>query len=86
MFHGKSISLPTKYNISMATYTITINERTASGKALMAYLKALGVLIEKVTKVTPKAKSSYERSQEDIRKGRIEKFSSSEEMFDSLGI
>ena len=83
MFHGKSISLPTKYNISMATYTITINERTASGKALMAYLKALGVLIEKVT---PKAKSSYERSQEDIRKGRIEKFSSSEDMFESLGI
>ena len=67
----------------MATYTITLNERTASGKALMAYLKALGVLIEKVT---PKAKSSYERSQEDIRKGRIEKFSSSEEMFESLGI
>ena len=67
----------------MATYTITLNERTSSGKALMAYLKALGVL---VSKVTPKAKSSYLRSQEDKLAGRVEKFSSSEEMFKSLGI
>ena len=67
----------------MATYTITLNERTASGKALMEYLQALGVLI---SKVTPKAKSSYVRSQEDKRAGRVESFSSSEEMFKSLGI
>ena len=67
----------------MATYTITLNERTASGKALMAYLKALGVL---VNKVTPKEKSSYLRSQEDKKAGRVETFSSSEEMFESLGI
>ena len=67
----------------MATYTITLNERTASGKALIGYLKALGVLVQKVT---PSKKSSYERSQEDIRAGRIEKFASAEEMFKSLGI
>lgn len=67
----------------MATYTITLNERTSSGKALMAYLKALGVLI---SKVSPKEKSSYIRSQEDKLAGRVEKFSSSEEMFESLGI
>ncbi len=67
----------------MATYTITLNERTARGKALMEYLQALGVLI---SKVTPKAKSSYVRSQEDKRAGRVESFASSEEMFESLGI
>lgn len=67
----------------MATYTITLNERTSSGKALMEYLQALGGLI---SKVTPKTKSSYQRSQEDKKAGRIEKFSSSEEMFKSLGI
>lgn len=66
----------------MATYTIKINERTARGKALMDYLNALGVLINKVS---PKTKSSYLRSQEDIQAGRVEKFSSSEEMFKSLG-
>jgi hypothetical protein len=67
----------------MATYTITLNERTSSGKALMAYLKALGVLINKVP---TKSKSSYIRSQEDKRAGRVEPFSSPQEMFESLGI
>lgn len=67
----------------MATYTITLNERTVSGKALKEYLQALGVFI---SKVTPKRKSSYLRSQEDKLAGRIERFSSSEEMFESLGI
>ena len=67
----------------MATYTITLNERTSSGKALLAYLKALGVLINKVP---TKSKSSYIRSQEDKRAGRVETFSSPQEMFESLGI
>ena len=67
----------------MATYTITLNERTSSGKALVEYLQALGVLI---SKVSPKAKSSYVSSQEDKLAGRVESFSSSEEMFKSLGI
>ena len=35
---------------------------------------------------TPKKKNSYIRSQEDKMAGRVEKFSSSEEMFKSLGI
>lgn len=67
----------------MATYTITLNERTSNGKALMEYLHALGVII---SKVTPKRKSSYARSQEDKRAGSIEKFASTDEMFQSLGI
>lgn len=67
----------------MATNAITLNERSAKGKALIEYLQALGVVI---SKVTPKAKSSYVRSQEDKQAGRVESFSSSEEMFKSLGI
>ena len=67
----------------MATYTITINERTTWGKALMNYLRALGVIVQKVS---PKSKSSYIRSQEDKQAGRIESFESSKEMFESLGI
>lgn len=67
----------------MATYTITLNERTAGGKALVSYLRALGVVMNKVTS---KKKSSYVRSQEDKRAGRIEEFASSEDMFRSLGI
>ena len=67
----------------MATYTITVNERTNGGRALMAYLRELGVLVEK--QVSTK-KSSYARSQEDIRKGRVEAFASADDMFQSLGI
>ena len=48
----------------MATYTITLNERSARGKALMEYLKALGVLMHKVSpKSATKAASKREQSQ-----------------------
>ena len=67
----------------MATYTITVNERTNGGKALMAYLRDLGVLIEKRPTVR---RSSYMRSKEDVRNGRVETFSNSEDLFQSLGI
>ena len=49
----------------------------------MAYLRELGVLVEK--QVSAK-KSSYVRSQEDVSKGRVETFASAEELFESLGI
>ena len=42
----------------MATYTITLNERTASGKALVDYLQALGV---KMHKVSPKRSATKAR-------------------------
>ena len=66
----------------MATYTISVDERTTDGKALYAYLQALGVLREK----RKTKKSRYQLSQEDIQAGRVETFKSSEEMFKSLGI
>ena len=68
----------------MATYTITVNERTNGGKALMAYLRDLGVLVEK--RSTVRRRSSYMRSKEDVRNGRVETFSNSEDLFQSLGI
>ena len=38
----------------MATYTITINERTNSGKKLMDYLKSIdGVKVEKAPDLSP---------------------------------
>lgn len=67
----------------MATYTITLNERSNSGKALLNYLQSLGIMVQKVTK---RRTASYDRSKQDIQAGRIEKFASSEEMFQSLGI
>ena len=67
----------------MATYTITLNERTAHGKALMAYLRSLGVVVNKESR---KGKSSFQRSQDDVKARRVETFASAEDMFTSLGI
>ena len=49
----------------------------------MAYLRDLGVLVEKRSTVK---RSSYMRSKEDVRNGKVEAFSNSEELFQSLGI
>jgi len=86
----------------MATYAITLNERTASGRALKAYLQALGVFISKVTpKATPKARiydpetgcylkdsvvKSIEQAHEDMKHGRLKAYNSAEDMFKDLGI
>lgn len=69
----------------MATYTLTINERSTQGKALLAYLEALKINIRPATKATC-GKGSLERSIEDIKHGRVETFSSADDMFKSLGI
>ena len=86
----------------MATYAITLNERTANGKALKAYLQALGVFISKVTPRTkPKARiydpetgcylkdsvvKSIEQAHEDMKHGRLKAYNSVEDMFNDLGI
>ena len=49
----------------------------------MAYLRDWGVLVEKRNSAK---KSSYARSKEDIRKGRVESCVSAEDMFQSLDI
>ena len=67
----------------MATYTISVNERTVSGKALLDYLRKLGVVMGRMS---PERKGSYRLSKEDVREGRVETFTSSDDMFKSLGI
>ena len=67
----------------MAIYTISVNERTVRGKALMEYLKALGVLVKKADTTRSKSLASSKR---DVLEGKVEKFSSSDELFASLGI
>ena len=86
----------------MATYAITINERTASGKALKAYLQALGVFISKVThKNASKTRiydpetgcylkdsvvKSIEKAHDDMKHGRLKAYASVDDMFQDLGI
>ena len=69
----------------MATYTLTINERSTQGKALLAYLEALKINIRPATKAT-RRKGSFERSLDDIRHGRVTSYNSIDDLFKDLGI
>lgn len=69
----------------MATYTLTINERSTQGKALLAYLEALKINIQRMPKASTR-KGSLECSMDDIKHGRVKTFTSADEMFKSLGI
>lgn len=44
----------------MATYTITVNERTRAGKGLVNYLRYLGVIDEVPNETTRKAMQELE--------------------------
>lgn len=74
-----------KIQITMATYSLKINERSTQGQALLAYLEALKIDVQKVPSVRMR-KSGYARSMDDIKHGRIEKFESADDMCKSLGI
>ena len=69
----------------MATYAVHIDERSTSGKALLEYLEALKLDIHLIPDFRLR-KGSYERSMDYIKHGRIETFSSADEMCKSLGI
>ena len=64
----------------MATYTITINERTNSGKKLMDYLKSLeGVKIEKAHVHN----SALDEAMDDVESGRIYKAKNADDLINS---
>ena len=76
----------------MATYAITLNERTASGRALKAYLQALGVFISKITpKAVTKPKEyditktkAFREALDDVKHGRVTHYDSVDDMFRSV--
>ena len=86
----------------MATYAITLNERTASGRALKAYLQALGVFISKSTpKARPKARvydpetglymndravRDIELALDDAKHGRLKTYDSVDDFFKEMGL
>ena len=86
----------------MATYTITLNERSARGKALMEYLKALGVLMHKVS---PKSATKHrlydpetgeylndetmkaiEQAHDDVKHGRVTHYDSLKDFYKEMGL
>lgn len=68
----------------MSSYTITLNDRTTQGQALLAYLRMLNVELIPLPKV--RRKSGIECSEDDIRAGRVQSFANADEMCNALGI
>ena len=55
----------------MATYTISINERTTTGKAVVDFLRSLGFLKEKDVNVAKAKKtSSLDKAIQEIKEGK----------------
>jgi hypothetical protein len=58
----------------MATYSLTINERTTAGKALLKYLLSLGVIndapVKKESQYDPEYVAMIKRSQKEAREGK----------------
>ena len=65
----------------MATYTVTINERTNAGRQLLKYLLGLGLIKDRVS---VRKKTGLEEAEEDIRAGRVYTASSAADLFNQL--
>ena len=65
----------------MATYTITINERTNAGRQLLSYLMGLGLIKDRVA---TKKKTGFEEAEEDIKAGRVYTATSASDLFNRL--
>lgn len=61
----------------MATYTITVNERTKAGKGLVNYLRCIGVLDEIPNETTRKA-------MQELEDGKVTRCKTIEEFIESL--
>ena len=65
----------------MATYTVTINERTNAGRQLLNYLLGLGLIKDRVS---VRKKTGLEEAEEDIRAGRVYTANSAADLFNQL--
>ncbi len=66
----------------MATYTITINERTKEGKGLLHYLQSLGVLTpaSEGKEISATMKKKIDEAIKRYNKGEYKEFKTAEEM------
>ena len=70
----------------MATYTVTINERTCSGRELVMRLSNMPeIKFEKMTKRKTR-KCGLEEALEDVKAGRVTEYESVDDLFEKLGI
>ena len=61
------LALNKNNNFIMATYTITINERTAIGRNLLRYLQSLGVVVDEKNS----GAAATQKSIDELKKGKV---------------
>ncbi len=79
---NKHLEIQIQIVFSMATYTISINERTQIGRSILQLMQEL-TSVFKVQK-TQKAKTAFERSQDDIAAGRVSKAKSTKDLMAAI--
>ena len=79
---GKIVIFAETGDVTMATYTITVNERTKAGRSLVQYLRSLGLIKspEKKDEFDPTDCDAYREAMEDVAEGRVYHAESVEDM------
>ncbi len=65
----------------MATYAVNINERTQAGKSLYLYLNSLGAITGRLPQ---RRRPAIDEALDDVRKGRVYKADSVDDMFKQI--
>ena len=68
----------------MATYTITINERTQVGRSILQLMQGLASVFTVSKAQKAKGKTAFERSQEDIATGRVYRADSVKDLMSAI--
>lgn len=71
---------------TMSTYTLTVNEDTREGKAIISLLKSMSDIVslkrDKTGKTTPRHKNNIEKAIEEIEQGEVYRFKDFDEYKD----
>lgn len=63
---------------AMSTYTLTVNEETREGKAIISLLKSMSDIVslkrDKNSKTTARRKSNIEKALEEVERGEVYRF------------
>jgi len=65
----------------MATYAVSINERTQAGRSLFVYLNSLGVITKRLPQ---RRRRGIDEALDDVRNGRVYQAESVDAMFKQI--
>ncbi len=68
----------------MATYSVTINERTQVGRSILQLMQSLTSVFTIAKAPKAKTTTAFERSQEDIAAGRVYRATSTKDLMAAI--